>query len=418
MKKKLISLLLAVTLCLSLGIVVFADESIAEGGFPDEHSHLYTAEILHAEEVNKYGSDISNKASIEHNVPITIEQNGGEINLLTTLKGSKISINGEIKGHGESGEILYFESSCDSGVLEVLSMMYVDEYSPCIIFSEDNSLDNGNNVLQIILKDLTELREYFIIEIFDFNYENFTEAINSYDTCEPNYWYASEFEPIKQTTGQINTLSVESYVVEIKKIFHMNMLEIHAYMYLEKSDDITNIAKNSTTDWISKIKIVGKKTEVPDAPEMNSSTHSALYITNAEYSVRAPQNCAFTMSVVDGIANGRPDNPSLSISVGWGPISVSTDVAFSPTKIDINKNTYIYDNANLESSAKRIKVSISDYELFDVGDYLSILNSVKDYGGISTPNNEVYSQWYITTQTHVVASSEHNIRDMHTVRVL
>lgn len=33
-----------------------------------------------------------------------------------------------------------------------------------------------------------------------------------------------------------------------------------------------------------------------------------------------------------------------------------------------------------------------------------IINSVKDYGGISTPNNEVDSQWYITTQTHVVAS--------------
>lgn len=409
LKKRLMSMFLALTMVVGLGSQVFAINATPA-------SQIYSAQISHAAGIDEYGSNIRERSEILSDVPISISQSSSNLTLDFQIADIPISIEATVRGKNTSGNMAYYDvTSMSNETMEVMTLAYIEGFSHSAIIAQEYCTDHpdARNVLELYLKVSTaEEREYYFVEIFDFVLDGFTQIDNP--VCTPDAWVSKEFSPInsyvEEDASGISLLGAAP-PASMKYTFVNKYNAIEDWtegLEVEITDDVTDIPRGGNKQWGHKLEIVRKYTECAQAPEYNGPT-SSISLTNVSYKGTAPINCAFQSMTIDGKAKktGSALGLSASISVGYGPLSGSVSLGGTLSglgSVDINDTFTGFVNSK-DKMTKVLDTAFSKkYYLYDdprmdkddVGDFFQVVTVLVDYGNVSTSYNKVTSRWVMT----------------------
>lgn len=394
----------------------------------------YSGQLMHAVNVNEYGSNISDVSSTQSNVPVSIIHDSQGVNLQFTIEDNPVSINCVIKGRNLSEKVLHFSATCTNDHMEVLSAIYIEGFSPASVYTDYTQYDS-DHVLQLIIKDRSvSTRDYYFLEVFDFELDNFSAIVNTAQQCEPDYWYTTEFLPVDQCLleNDVSTMSApgtdrfETVRIEYK----VDTNPIYAYIKLLVYNEVGNISHSGVGLWKSSIGIADKWTIVIGAPELSSDT-SGIAIDNVTYNATAPVNCGFFSTTIDGEATKTTGwgSISASISIGIGPLSVSANTAnleeiLNYGSVQLNAPFTSYKNKDGDFTREVSVAFDSKYCLkqeppagHDEGDRYVVISTVKDYGNVPTSYNNVFTYWTIRVNASPFATLNHMVIDQFSVRL-
>ena len=381
--KKVISIMLTAAMILSLSV------PIASATTPTYH-----AQVLHASGVNDYGTNIhdSNVSSSLTDVPLSIVQTDGSLQISGTLDGHSILIQASPRGKNSVENMVYFNTvNNNDDSLSVLTIMYLDSFSDAAIITDEYD-SSATSVLKIYLKNTsTSEKEYYFLEIFDFSYENFNSVISTMDVCESDHWNSKEFLPIE---------------VSDKEDVDPSNLTFNDTMKVLLVHDIQNVARTGTTTWIHTIKIVDKYSVCIQDSSFSDYTGCPMQLRNVYLRTTAPKNTAFITTNISGVIT-KLANVTVSASIGIvlsaKLASVSLSGSYSPAgTVNVNNTFTAYTNSNSSGYTRNIKTALgTQFVLRKKGDKFVVTNQLKNYGSGSTSAETVYGSWNWTTNHYM-----------------
>lgn len=390
-----------------IAILIFAVlPSFATESEPIVSEHF--AQVYHSVGVDEYGSNIYDCSVFTPNVPAEIQQDQEKLMIKTELDGTPLTIEALVQSKSETGNLLYFDAMCDRDDMEVMSLTYNRNFVPAaaITLDQQERFPEAENLLKVYLKVLNTNsgeREYYFLEFFDFELEDFEKLSNKSSVGKADFWNMREFLPIERTIEksdvamQSNVSSdSEEYIIK-DSYYNVNVLQ-YAAVQLTQFDDVRDVPVGGETHYGHRLELSKKFTECPSIPDYDVQD-SYMSIKAGELSVNAPLGAAYFSTTIDGQVY-KPTNPfSASISVGIGPLSVSMDLGdiIKPAgKVDINDTYKSYVNDMSTGKMTRgIKVDF-DATLMNVGDFYFVDNLVRDYGETRTDSSMVYASWMLT----------------------
>lgn len=409
--KRLISLMLSLGMLFILVIpgqaMEFQESIIAT----EEHltpTYEYSAQILYASGVNESGSNIHD-AGISYplrNIPVNISRTESQIYVSTEINERPLFLTLGILGRNNSGNMIYLSSQNVNVGFKVLTAIYFDSFSEAVpIFKDD--VPQYNHMLRIYLKDDSKLNDYYFVEIYDFELNIFNSIIDEISICEPDYWYAREFQPVDTIIEKSDNIqdgislhATEEFQWTITSVFiDPADLTYDETIVVYLAHDIVNIPRGGTEEWLHTIQIVDKRSICREDSSFNNYGTSCLEIKQPNLKVTAPVNTAFFTSKTDGVVYKYPFiTPKVDFSFTlWqlGSLSVYLGSGFEEggTK-DLDSTFQAYINSESRGYSRSTDISLdSGCSLRNVNDYFQVLNSVRDYKGTSTSSNTCYANW-------------------------
>lgn len=398
--KKVISIMLTAAMILSLSV------PIASATTPTYH-----AQVLHASGVNDYGTNIhdSNVSSSLTDVPLSIVQTDGSLQISGTLDGHSILIQASPRGKNSVENMVYFNTvNNNDDSLSVLTIMYLDSFSDAAIITDEYD-SSATSVLKIYLKNTsTSEKEYYFLEIFDFSYENFNSVISTMDVCESDHWNSKEFLPIEVSDkeDEISVCSLDKTRTITEKYVDPSNLTFNDTMKVLLVHDIQNVARTGTTTWIHTIKIVDKYSVCIQDSSFSDYTGCPMQLRNVYLRTTAPKNTAFITTNISGVIT-KLANVTVSASIGIvlsaKLASVSLSGSYSPAgTVNVNNTFTAYTNSNSSGYTRNIKTALgTQFVLRKKGDKFVVTNQLKNYGSGSTSAETVYGSWNWTTNHYM-----------------
>ena len=130
LKKRLMSMFLALTMVVGLGSQVFAINATPA-------SQIYSAQISHAAGIDEYGSNIRERSEILSDVPISISQSSSNLTLDFQIADIPISIEATVRGKNTSGNMAYYDvTSMSNETMEVMTLAYIEGFSHSAIIAQ------------------------------------------------------------------------------------------------------------------------------------------------------------------------------------------------------------------------------------------------------------------------------------------
>lgn len=145
MTKKLMSVLLAVAMCLSLAAPAVAVER------ETEEKSTYMAQIYHATGVDKYGSNIKEVSETFPNVPVSVSQSINGLVINFQVADFPIEIYASARGKNSIGNMMYYDTTdINSDTVETMMLAYIENFSKAGVLSQKYCEEHPNtsNVLE------------------------------------------------------------------------------------------------------------------------------------------------------------------------------------------------------------------------------------------------------------------------------
>ncbi len=368
-----------------------------------------SAQIYHAVGVDMYGSNIYDSSEKISNVPVYIRQDGGNIELELTADNYDYRISATATGKSLSENLIYFNiTELNQTDVEVMSMHYIKSFSHGAVASKEyaNLHPEYKNVLAVYLKiPNSSTREYYFIEIFDFEMDNFNFLVSEMPTDETNSWVMEEFQAYDRSISEQEISTYNSFglskIYEIKDRYYQFGENLVAAIKIEKTDDFEDVPRGGTAQYLTTIRIVGKYIYSQEAPEFITNNNN-LSIGDARLDIKAPTNCGFLWTQIDGQVHKPAASGALSAYIGvtCGPLSASVDIGkiitgFGTIKINETFKGYINDAAGGKIT-RAISVDFNKgHWIENVGDYYQVLSCVRDYGNVRTSKNHMDLRWTV-----------------------
>lgn len=366
----------------------------------------YNLQVLHASGVNEFGTNIydQNVAEYIENVPATIVANGEYLYIHSSVNGENISLEAKVQGKSWDGDVLYYDTiTTGNSALQPLSIMYFDTYSDGTSIFTNDGVTSGHR-LSIYLKDVTASnREYYFIEVYDFELTEYKNLVGQLDVCGGNYWNAKEFRAIDFSYEELPTsvASPETYRVQYVSTYtDPSRTTFKDYITIEITNDYIDIPVSRRGTWYHGFEVVDKQRICVDDPSLNNYEASALAVSDVKMKIGTPPNCGFSETALDGGVY-QSGGWKLSADIGYsldllGGIA-SLNVDYEPGgSIDLDETTDIYINSG-NNYTRALEIELDNkYTLRNENDSFKIKNVVTDYGNEETSSSRVHLIWYWT----------------------
>lgn len=400
--KKLISCFLLATISLSLSTNALANTVT---------NSAIIAKAAIVTNVDETGSNLTNDKTTEDNVVYTdldiviSHANQTSLQVDTIINGNTVSIVGTPLGHSENEKALFFSAVSSNPRYEVIHFAYVDGTETNMYFKNHSQNTDATSILKIYLRDtLSSTRDYIMIECFEYNLQEFDYYIQNLPTdALAGVWAPKEFTALDQ--APIDPIYINEDTYTFYDTFHnMGTLETH-YVTLLSNATYDNVEANGFGNIDYKLTLKAKGFESND-PSHQSSTSSALHVTNVELRQATIPNVGFHAVEIDGDVskNGWFGNLSANISFGYGPLSLSlsTPSLFPENggSIDINEVFDSYTNSPTYNEFTRYSCveMDSDYFLSKINDEFVVMHELIDLGGSTQAAKTHYATWCFTVE--------------------